>query len=92
MAVIIKANGTIQPIKPKNRTDFQWEELKEIVGGYIEVVRLRPSDKIFIVNDEGKLQNLPYNAIATAMYNKYTYPYRDDIVGDVLFCNSSEVR
>ena len=36
------------------------KELQEIVGGYIETVRIDP-DTVMIVNEEGKLLGLPFN-------------------------------
>ena len=36
MATLIKADGTIEEIKPKNGTDFQLEELQKYVDGNIE--------------------------------------------------------
>lgn len=40
MARIIKTNGEIIPVEPKNGTDFQLEEMQEIVGGYIQLFYL----------------------------------------------------
>ena len=40
MARVIKADGTIVMVSPENGTDFQLDELQEIVGGYIEIRRL----------------------------------------------------
>lgn len=86
MAEIIYAQGGTEPIKPKNGTDFQLEELREIVGGYIEVTYTK-SGKLMIVNEEGKLIGLPFNPVATMLHK-----YNDEIVGDVLVCEPSEVK
>ena len=64
MAQIIKSNGQVIETAPKNGTDFQLEELKSIVGGYIEIVNLRDG-RLICLNEEGKLYNLPYNYKAT---------------------------
>ena len=42
---------------------------------------------LMVVNEEGKLLGLPYNAAATRIHK-----YCDDIVGDVLVCREGEVR
>lgn len=78
-AKIIKANGLIRDITPAGDT-FTLEELQEIVGGYIELAWL-PHGMVLVVNEEGKLKNLPVNVVATELYKA------DVIVGDVLLCN-----
>lgn len=56
------------------------KEMQEIVGGHIEFVYL-PNNIILVVNEEGKLNNLPVNEIVTSFY----YPIiKDVIVGNVL--------
>ena len=60
MAQILYASGDVKNVEPQNGTDFQLDELKKIVGGYIEIVYL--SDKqIMVVNEEGKIRGLPRN-------------------------------
>ena len=85
MATIIKADGRKIETQPKNGRDFKLEELKKIVGGYIEIVTLS-DNKIMVINEEGKVNGLPINIIATQLFGY------DIIVGDVLVCNSDEVR
>lgn len=90
MAKLIKANGEVREVSPKNGTDFCLEELQGFVGGYIEVVYPltgTPKDSILVVNEEGKLKGLPVNGIATAMMG-----FQDTIVGDILLCNTTQVR
>ena len=86
MATLIKSNGVQQEVSPKNGTDFSLEELQGFVGGYIEIIYLDDT-KIMVVNEEGKLNGLPYNERATAMVY-----FLDAIVGDVLVCESKEVK
>ena len=84
MAAFIKTNGEITNVTPKNGTDYKYEELKEFVGGYIEIVPINDHE-IMVVNEEGKLNNHPVNYIASLLY-KY-----DNICGNVLVCDDSEV-
>ena len=56
MAAIITPN-LITSTTPENGSDFQLEELKKIVGGWIEIVRC-PNDWIMVVNEEGQLPSL----------------------------------
>ena len=79
---LIKADGTIKEISPKNNGFFGLEELQELVGGYIEVIYL-PSDTIMIVNEEGKLKGLPTNLNATKILYEY-YKVTNILVGDVV--------
>ena len=85
---IIFVDGREKFIEPKNGTDFSLEELQTIVGGYIEIVPLG-DNRIMVVNEEGHLQNLPTNLVAsfiTAQFGIF------DIVGNVLVCHSSMVK
>lgn len=43
------------------------EALQNAVGGYIETVRLRVDNAVMIVNEEGLLLGLPFNAVASAL-------------------------
>lgn len=38
--IIYKTNGEVIETSPKNGTNYTLEELKEIVGGYIEIIHL----------------------------------------------------
>lgn len=94
MAQIIKTDGTITEVQPKNGRDFTLEELQRIVKGYIEVVQLPYSDgQIMIINEEGKLEGLPTNDAATQLAWRHGgIDTRDYIVGDALLCDDKEVR
>jgi hypothetical protein len=89
MAYIIKTSGEVKKIQPKNGTDFQLDELKSIVNGYIEVVYL-PNSRMMIVNEEGKLNGLPLNEKATGLL--WMLGGLDYIVGDVLLCDQDQVK
>lgn len=91
MAKLYKTDGTIISVEPKNGKDFKLAELKEFVGGYIETVGL--VDNMFmVVNEDGKLNGLGYNANATAVLEGYAqYPSNDYIVGDALVCNRNQI-
>jgi hypothetical protein len=78
-------------VSPENGTDFSLEELQGFVEGHIEVVCLKDG-MIMVVNEEGKLNGLPFNTRATLAYNRGTGRYDDIIVGNALVCKSEEVR
>ena len=86
-------NGIYTPetveVKPKSGKTFSLSELQGFVEGYLEIVELK-NGKIMVVNEEGKLKDLPFNHAATKIYAE-TYSSRDIIVGNALVCESNEV-
>lgn len=66
-AMIYYPDGSHKPVSPKNGTDFSLEELRAIVGGYIEVIYLPDSIHIMVINEEGRVKNLPRNEKATQL-------------------------
>lgn len=87
-SVIFMASGSIKIVDPANGKDFSLEELKEIVDGYIEILHI--GDKLLVCNEEGKLQNLQYNATATRLIN--AAGIKDYIVGNALFCDKDKIK
>ena len=70
MAKIYKMNGEVLDIEPKNGQDFQLEELQTIVGGLIQIIEINDTE-IMVINEEGKLENLPLNAQRLFIRNKF---------------------
>lgn len=85
MAKIIKADGSMVEIQPRNGRYFKLRELQKIVDGHIEILTLN-GNEIMVVNEEGKIHDLPLNLQATELFGL------DVIVGDVLVCNYNEVK
>lgn len=97
MAKLIKTNGEIIKVIPKDKKAFSYNELKDYVGGRIEIVPL-PSGKKIVVNEEGKLTGLEVNKEATKIWkgeypiNKYPLNNDELIVGNALLIeNLSEL-
>ena len=89
--IIYKTNGGVTEISPKNGTYYTLEELQEIVGGSIEILHLKGiCNKFMVINEEGKLNKLPYNENATILY-KLSLNTDDFIVGDALVCDKSKI-
>jgi len=69
------------------------KEMQDVVGGYIELVRLDNGDYL-VVNEEGILLNLRYNHLASehliAHAKNYTGPKR--IVGDAFIIQSKHIQ
>lgn len=91
MATLYKTDGTREDVTPANGTDFKYDELKNFVEGYIEIVHLGKK-KVMVVNEEGKLMNLPVNAEATKVMLEMLPMSRDYIVGNALVCKTSEIK
>lgn len=83
MAYILKTDGTIIE---NCKTDLA--SLQAAVGGLIQIVGTR-TGLLLVINEEGKLNDLPVNPGATDMYKYGNY---DKIVGDVVVCNQSEIK
>jgi len=66
-------------------TEPTLKEAQEFVGGFVEVVNIRRGD-ILLINEEGKLNNLPINFKATDLID-----FPDYIVGNAMLI-SSEIR
>jgi len=79
-AQLVSTNGDVKSVKPKNNKTFSLKELQSYVDGYIQIVKTR-DDRLMIMNEEGRNNNLPYNEIATSLY---IYGSHDVVVGDVL--------
>lgn len=48
-------------------------EMQAFVGGYIELVKTRTPHRLLVINEEGMLDDLPYNAVATALTHPDVY-------------------
>lgn len=89
MAQHIKADGTITEVHPAKGKKFSLKELQGFVGGYIELVTTRTPVRHMYVNEEGMLDNLPYNAAATALIHP-KYVLVDGVRGNVIVCEKGE--
>ena len=83
-------NGDFQETQPNNGSTFELEELQEVVGGYIEIVRLNDG-RIIIVNEDGLSLNLPVNIEATNILRR-DHSTTDYIVGTAIVCDADMVE
>lgn len=78
-AVLIVADGrTIKSIAG------DLESIQAAVGGYIELVPTPGAPFVMFVNEEGKLQNLPSNQLATELASRYTVLGDGPLVGNAV--------
>jgi hypothetical protein len=69
---------------------LDYDSLSEAVGGYLQVVHLRGKFDGFAmyVNEEGKLNGLPVNDLATVVWEKSFGAFTDVIVGNAVLVNA----
>ena len=77
----IKTDGTIEEVAIDK--DNSLKQMRDAVGGYIELVRLTDDD-VMIVNEEGLIFGLPVNEHASKLAGQ-------TIVGNVLMCKGKDL-
>jgi len=76
----------------KEKDKLTLEQLQKLVGGYIECITLKDGRQM-IINEEGKLMDLPQNETATKIFHE-NFPHLtefDYICGDAIIL-SGEAR
>lgn len=82
----LKANDEAPLIEPKGET-WTLKELQELVGGYIEIVAVpNHPGRVLVINENGKLIDLPFNKNATDLWQY------DAVVGDVVLTDSELIE
>jgi len=89
MATLIPADTPPREVAPRNGRAYTLEELKAIVGGYIEAVPM-PDGRVMFLNEDGHRLALPVNRIATAIVRMVRPGGGDVVVGDVVICTLTE--
>lgn len=79
MAKMLRVEGTTETITPAGK-HWTLEEMKTLVGGWIEVVRTIDG-RFMVIDEEGKIKKKPLNIQATKLYLHGRY---DPIVGTAL--------
>ena len=73
------------------------EQAQKFVGGYVEGITF-PNGDYLIINEEGKLQNLPLNPEATLLWrmhftkDKYMIGYDDVVVGPAILIKKAALK
>ena len=89
-AKIIYADKEEEDYTPKNGKTFALTEMQEIVGGYIEPIRLNDG-RIIIVDEEGKSKDKAVNIPATNILRRDHYT-TDYIVGTAIVCDADMIE
>jgi len=90
---IINSDGMVIETVPANGKDFSIQECQKIVGGYVEALASTDGNFFMVLNEEGKLNSLPPNNVATNIaHAAFNLRPGDYIVGDVLICSKSQFK
>ena len=85
-AKIIYTDKEAEDYTPKNGRTFELEEMQEIVGGYVEPIRLKDG-RMIIVDEDGKSKDKAVNIPATNILRRDHYT-TDYIVGTAIVCDA----
>lgn len=89
-AKIIYTDKEAEDYTPKNGKTFALTEMQEIVGGYVEPIRLNDG-RMIIVDEEGKSKDKAVNIPATNILRRDHYT-TDYIVGTAIVCDADMVE
>jgi hypothetical protein len=81
----MKKEKYIMELTTYNTTEPTLKEVQKIVGGFVECLALKNGDAL-LINEEGKLKDLPVNIEATHLLQDkaYIYPGVPFIVGNAV--------
>ena len=89
-AKIIYADKEDEDYTPKNGKTFALTEMQEIVGGWIEIVRLKDG-RIIVIDEEGKSKDKAVNIPATNILRRDHFT-TDYIVGTAIVCDADMIE
>lgn len=88
-AKIIYTDKEAEDYTPKNGKTFALTEMQEIIGGYIEPIRLNDG-RVIIVDEDGKSKNKAVNIPATNILRRDHFT-TDYIVGTAIVCDADMI-
>ena len=89
-AKIIYTDKEAEDYTPKNGKTFALTEMQEIIGGYVEPIRLNDG-RMIIVDEDGKSKNKAVNIPATNILRRDHFT-TDYIVGTAIVCDADMVE
>ncbi len=89
MGLLIKTNGKIETVTPKEGGHYTLEELQEYVGGYVERIDMFNGSAMY-VDEDGRMKNLSCNTFATNVLAKLGAMPCDYIRGNALIILNRE--
>ena len=88
-ANIIYTDKEAEDYTPKNGKTFALTEMQEIIGGYVEPIRLNDG-RMIIVDEDGKSKNKAVNIPATNILRRDHFT-TDYIVGTAIVCDADMI-
>ena len=88
-AKIIYTDKEAEDYTPKNGKTFALTEMQEIIGGYVEPIRLNDG-RMILVDEEGKSKNKAVNIPATNILRRDHFT-TDYIVGTAIVCDADMI-
>lgn len=92
VATLIKADGETKELMPNNGKKFTYEEVRDAIGNYIELIDLRyyTKDKNykkmqFICDEEGAINGSGLNEKASQLLKEILGPGAQDLYGNIIF-------
>lgn len=92
VATLIKADGETKELVPNNGKKFTYEEVRNAIGNYIELIDLRyyTKDKNykkmqFICDEEGAINGSGLNEKASQLLKEILGPDAQDLYGNIIF-------
>jgi len=92
----LKSTAKLQIVEDsKHEPDLK--AAQEFVGGYVEGITF-PNGDYLIINEEGKLMNLPLNVEATKLWrstftaDKYAFGHDDFVVGPAILIKAKALK
>ena len=89
-AKIIYTDKEAEDYTPKNGKTFALTEMQEIIGGYVEPIRLNDG-RMIIVDEDGKSKNKAVNIPATNILRRDHFT-TDYIVGTAIVCDADMIE
>ena len=89
-AKIIYTDKEAEDYTPKNGKTFTLTEMQEIIGGYVEPIRLNDG-RMIIVDEDGKSKGKAVNIPATNILRRDHYT-TDYIVGTAIVCDADMIE
>ena len=93
----MKLNESKFKIISDSKDEPTLEQAQEFVGGYVEGITF-PNGDYLIINEEGKLKDLPLNSEATMMWratftkDKYAFGYDYFVVGPAILIKANALK
>jgi len=95
----LKANTTADQFKiiEDQKDEPNLKSAQDFVGGMVECITF-PNGDLLIINEEGKLMQLPLNPEATLLWrmtftkDKYAFGYDDFVVGPALYIKKHALK